>query len=310
MAVVLRRNGEIVYSANYKGVDINTPMNTASCSKWLAAATVMALVDEDLLSLDTPISTYVPTLKGPKGNLTIRQLLSHTSGLVIRSSHNTTPDPISCEDPLKKPTSLFSLARVKYRTKPRFCYGNVSFQILDKIAESVAGLSWPHVFHTRIAAPTGMKNTWYAHYRTPCVAGGASSTAADYSLFLEMFRNGGVALNGTRVLSRESVMEMRKNHTVGLTLKCVPHPSEHKQSYGLGLWRGEADPISDEPFLVSHFGHSGFKGIIDYCRDLTASFAVKFKQSKAKSAKRRFRQIIDLIQEIVPAGVTCRRDGI
>ena len=55
--------------------------NIASGTKVLESATVMTVVDEGKINLDAPISTYLPEFTGTKGRITVRQCLSHTSGL-------------------------------------------------------------------------------------------------------------------------------------------------------------------------------------------------------------------------------------
>ena len=58
----------------------------ASASKWVSAVAILTLVDDGLIDLDAPLSTYLPQFTGSKGTMTVRQMFSHTSGLPGGSS--------------------------------------------------------------------------------------------------------------------------------------------------------------------------------------------------------------------------------
>ena len=79
--LVVVRDGEVLVDESYGGVGDDTPLSVASTAKWVTASTVLTLVDEGLLTLDDPISTWLPDLEGPVRDATLRQLLSHTSGV-------------------------------------------------------------------------------------------------------------------------------------------------------------------------------------------------------------------------------------
>ncbi len=77
------KDGKIIYQKEI-GTDFTakTQAPIASCSKWLTAATIMTLVDEGKISLDDHVSKYIPVLdKYMKSYITIRQCLSHTTGI-------------------------------------------------------------------------------------------------------------------------------------------------------------------------------------------------------------------------------------
>ncbi|MFO8071070.1 MAG: serine hydrolase domain-containing protein [Polyangia bacterium] len=297
VAVVLRQGGEEIYRAGLLGADATTVIPTASSSKWLSAATVLSLCDEGRIDLDAPIATYLPQLSFRKGRVTVRQLLSHTSGyaphLRMRGLWRRGSGP--------RIGPVARIAPLVASPGSRFCYGSISFQIAGQIAERVTGRHWDDIFQQRIAEPCGMKSTRFRRDH-PRLAAGGFSTAEDYSLFVEMIRRRGVSVGGRRVLSERAIEQMHSNHTFGLELECVPQLFERKQSYGLGLWRGAEDSGSGDPLFVSHFGTSGFKGFIDYTRDLTGVFAIHYARGRRPLAKRRFRHVVEIVQRIVPAG--------
>ena len=74
------QDGQTIYDQCFGTYKPDTVVAIASASKWFAAATIMTLVDEGKLSLDDPVSKFLPRFTGKKGQITLRQLLSHTSG--------------------------------------------------------------------------------------------------------------------------------------------------------------------------------------------------------------------------------------
>jgi len=296
IAVLIRQRGEVIFEMQVAGSDVRTPIATTSCSKWLSAATIMALRDEGRVDLDAPIANYLSNLGPRKGWITLRHLLSHTSGFPPRSRLRGLWQP----DAHGRIGPVARYARLMAPPGTRFCYGSVSFQVAGQIAERVTGQRWNDIFQERIAQPCGMTDTRFPAAR-PQLAGDGVSTAVDYSKFLEMFRSGGVAPNGNRVLSEASVKEMRRNHTRGLPLECVSRRFARKQGYGLGVWGSAYDSQTEDPLFVSHFGTSGFKGFIDYRRELSGVFAVKIRRGVDRSlAKQRFIDAVEMVLRIVP----------
>jgi CubicO group peptidase (beta-lactamase class C family) len=80
-AVWIAKGDQVVYARCFGHYTPQSEVLIASAGKWLAAATIMSLVDAGTLSLDDPASKWLPEFKDdPKGAATIRQMLSHTSG--------------------------------------------------------------------------------------------------------------------------------------------------------------------------------------------------------------------------------------
>ena len=87
-------------------ITAETVMPIASASKWLTAALVMTFVDEGRLTLDTPVADLLPGFGGAKAAVTVRHLLSHTSGLVADACVYAT---------------MGSTASCKRRPRAKFC---------------------------------------------------------------------------------------------------------------------------------------------------------------------------------------------
>jgi beta-lactamase class C len=176
-AAVVWHRGEIV-GRRYAGdaqpgipVDESTLFGLASVTKPMTAATVMSLVESDLLALDEPIARYLPafatgtssddSLRHARERVTLRQLLSHTSGLPEDLPRGTFS---SREAPSLREITNAMLRQPLWREPgTELIYSDTSYGILSRIAEAVTSrdfwdIAWEHVFeplelHNTIARP-------------------------------------------------------------------------------------------------------------------------------------------------------------
>jgi CubicO group peptidase (beta-lactamase class C family) len=149
----------------------------ASMTKPITAVALMMLVDEGKVSLDDPVSKYVPELKDlwlaterstdhvllkrPKAAITVRTLLNHTSGL---------PPFSKVEDSAGSVTILpLWLAVRSYATSPlesepgtKWAYCNSGFNVAGRIIEVVSGMPYETFLKKRLFDPLGMKDTTFS----------------------------------------------------------------------------------------------------------------------------------------------------
>ena len=280
-AVVVMVNGERVYDRAFGSNFSSTRVvPIASASKWLSGATIMTLVDDGLLTLDDTLGRWFPEAPTEKQGITVGQLFSLTSGLPPDGDYHTDRD-------LTLGEAVDSiLLRTDLMVPPGngFIYGGASMQVAGRIAEIVTGRSWDSLFAERIAAPLGLVETNYDGLGVtdnPQVAGGAQSSAEEYLLFLQMIANRGVASDGTRVLSEQSVAAMLADQTGGAPILFSPYTKYDSidtllpaSRYGIGLWRESASYDSlPSPDLTSP-GAFGFAPWIDPDRNLLGVFSV------------------------------------
>lgn len=266
-ALLLVKDNQVIYSGAFGEYDTNTVVPIASASKWLSAAVVMTLVDDRTIALDDRVGQYLSNFTGEKGSITIRQLLSHTSGLP--SKH-----PCLSDRAITLAECVNQISQTPLLAYPgtEFNYGGVSFQVAGRIAEVASGKSWNTLFEERIKTPLNMINTSYDTTLNPRIGGGAISTLGDYRNFLEMFLNGGV-FNGSQVLSKASISEMERNHTDGVRIAFSPKEAADTEGYGLGVWREIVDR-NGKLIQVSSPGAFGFTPWIDRQRHLVGVFLV------------------------------------
>ncbi len=162
--VVVGRHDDVLFEHAYGSRAVlpeRSPMTSetvfdlASLTKPVATATsIMILADRGQLNIDARASTYVPELS-PLPPFTVRQLLTHTSGLpaVTPMAHWTTD----------RPEVIRKIAALTFKSSPgeKFIYSDVGFVLLQEIVQRVSGKPLARFAAEEIFAPLGMKETGY-----------------------------------------------------------------------------------------------------------------------------------------------------
>ncbi|ULQ50717.1 serine hydrolase domain-containing protein [Flavihumibacter fluvii] len=198
VAAIVIRNGKIVYYKSFGMADnpANRPMKKddifriASMSKAITSTAVMMLWEEGKFQLDDPISKYIPEFKNPtliksftftdtsyttepaKSEITIRQLLTHTSGLgygeidgderfkaIYKKAGITdlfTTEPVTIGESVRK------LAKLPLHHNPgeKFTYSE-GLDVLGYFIEVVSGMSFSDFLKKRLFEPLGMQDTYF-----------------------------------------------------------------------------------------------------------------------------------------------------
>ncbi len=161
LAVV--EDGEISYLRGYgvRAVTTGAPVTPdtqfaiGSVTKSFTSLGMMVLVDEGLVDLDTPVTTYLPEFKlsdpASTRTVTVRNLLTHTTGLV-RTDASTFDVNISAKD------IIAAAATTPLVGKPgeTFVYSNVNTILAGEIIKRVSGVSWETFTRERVLQPLGM----------------------------------------------------------------------------------------------------------------------------------------------------------
>jgi CubicO group peptidase (beta-lactamase class C family) len=248
VTAMVMRKGESMFRLDIGSISPNTQWPVASASKWMTAALVMTVVDEGKLSLDAPISRYLPEFRGQAGSTTLRELLAQTSGEgSIEAAVDIRQDPrISLGD------SAAEVARRPLVDPPGavFKYGGPGFQVAGAAVEAVTGKRWAQLFKERIANPLGMSYTYWSHLPTrgvkpdqtlnPLLQGGVVTTADDYMRFLGMLAQGG-RVGDRRILSTRAIDTMETAQTFGKPMAYFPPGDANGvklvgAQYALGNW--------------------------------------------------------------------------
>jgi CubicO group peptidase (beta-lactamase class C family) len=270
LTVIVFRRGHMLYRIDQGAIATGTQLPVASASKWMAAALVMSVVDEGKLSLDEPIGRRLPEFTGPAAAITLRQILSFTSGQGgLQGLADIRQDPsISLAE------SARQIAAIPLRDKPGsiFRYGSPALQVAGALVEQATGKSWAQLFAERIADPLGMTHTVWGNplwprvlpsaVRNPNLQGGVVTTADDYGRFLSMLASDGV-YQGRRILSHAAVAAMETAQTIGIPKGFTPPGvAGGKLEYALGNWC-ERETADRECELASSPGAFGTYPWID-----------------------------------------------
>lgn len=241
VAVLVTQQGKVIYKKEL-GLHVEDKKLIASSSKWLSAAVIMSLVDDGKLSLQDTVGKYLPIFtKYHKGNITIRQLFSHTSGFPGNS-----PERYEFDRSMTLETAVNAIAEntaMIHAPGEKFNYGGVSMHIAGRIAEVITGKDWQALFNEKIGRPCDMTaNYVIMSFRNPMIAGGVRTSAVDYMHFLEMIVNKGV-YKGKRVLSETAIATMLQDQTNGAEIENTPYPKnpfsptpDAPVRYGIGNW--------------------------------------------------------------------------
>lgn len=289
-SLLVVHDGELVQQEAWGDYALDTRVPIASASKWLTAAMIMTIVEDGLLELDAPISDYVAELDGTRpGTITLRQLLSFTSGLQSSDSTPCSEDP---EVDLQT-CARQSIARgLRHEPGGEFRYDSVHLLVAGALAEIVTGESFVDLFEQRIAAPLGMTETYWYQVKDPerdvvdhpIPAGGAVSTLGDYARFLEMIVHDGLAPDGTRILEAATIAEMETNQTEGLEVYGSAFRRNARSPYGLGHWIDWTYP--DGATMVSSSpGAFGFRGWVDWENDVFGVYLVRDEAASSDPAQ-------------------------
>ncbi len=304
-AVYEKGYGRFTYDDGATPVTPETVFDAASLSKVLSTApSVLLLAEEGKLDLEAPLARYFPECTGSgKEAITVRQLLTHSSGL---------PAGLPAKPAWEGKQAALALACSRELTHPPgtfFRYSDINYILLGLLVEKVSGMPQERFVQERIFAPLGMRDTGYlplarmaaariaptqrgadaaadaalhgdlgpgqllqgaVHDPTVRRMGGVGGSAGVFSTVRDVARFGrmlvqGGELDGVRILSRDSVRLLTTAQSPpGLALR------------GMGM---DIDsPFAQRPrgsvFQVGSFGHTGFTGCILWVDPQSGTFYV------------------------------------
>ncbi|HEX9960900.1 MAG TPA: serine hydrolase domain-containing protein [Pyrinomonadaceae bacterium] len=164
-AIAVVKNGRIVKSEGYglASVEFSVPVTKetvfeiGSVSKQITAAAIMLLVEEGKINPDEKISKYLPNTPEAWKNVSVRNLLTHTSGI----KSYTGLSGFELTKRLSRDEFIKALAAhpLEFETGARYQYSNSGYNLLGFIIEAVSGKSYWDFTRTRIFKPLGMNAT-------------------------------------------------------------------------------------------------------------------------------------------------------
>lgn len=292
MVVMVWKDTILYQKVTGEDMTINTQAPVGCASAWLTAALAMTFVDQGKITLEDPVSKYLPIFSQyAKSYLTIRHCLANTTGIEpekggIQRFFQKTKFPS-----LEEEVNSFARREIKNNPGEVFYYNNIGTNIVGRILEIVGKKSFDRLMLERIFRPLGMKRSTFASEYAINPFSGAVSTAADYLKFQAMLLNKGT-LGPKKILSESSVAEMQKVQTGEAKFIFVPKQTEG-YNYGLGNWI-QSD---EEHVIVTSPSLSGGWPYIDTKKSYAC---IIFGDAKDKEDKKDvYLEIMDAVQEQV-----------
>ena len=294
----------------YADVAEKTPMTAdtvgwlASNTKAIACALVLSYVEEGKLDLNAQVSRYLPEWKGVNVP-TLRQCMSHTSGLKFFPEMPIDRRPVQLLSRLAAQSERVAAPGEKYQ------YSNWGIDVAVACVEAVTGQPWEVLLKERILDPLDMRDATFfpteeqcsrmakgyvltddksakevavnqfqypysLHSRYPEAGGGLFGSPMDMIKFFAMVANGGVGLNGKRVLKPETVALWFEKQTP----ECV------EEDYSFGA------RVSKDRQMMSHGGAWSTWGCAYRESGIARVFFVQYAGGESKGYEK-FRSLVD-----------------
>jgi uncharacterized protein YbbC (DUF1343 family) len=274
----------------------DTIFDAASLTKVVATTSaMMLLVERRQVRLEDPVTRYLPEFQGGASPITVKQLLSHFSGL--RPDVDLKPEWSGYETGVR----LALIDKPVARPGERFLYSDINFILLGEIIRRVTGRDLPDYVTENVFLPLGMKETMFrppaslrgrvapteqeegmteplrgvVHDPTTRFMGGVAghagmfTTAADLGRFAEMMLTEGIC-SGGRLFQPETIRLFRQPAS----------PYGHVASRGLG-WDIDTAYSANrgDKFPVGSFGHTGFTGTSIWVDPLSGTYVILLSNS-------------------------------
>lgn len=167
-AVLIARNGKVVHAQGYGLASLelgvaNEPDNLfdiGSMSKQFTAVAILQLVDKGLADLDTDVRTYIPEYNTHDHTITLRHLLTHTSGITSFTELDTFATLYNKDMGREEIMDLFMEPELLFTPDNDWSYSNSGFTLAGMIVEKISGQSFPEYMQEHIFQPAGMQHTY------------------------------------------------------------------------------------------------------------------------------------------------------
>jgi CubicO group peptidase (beta-lactamase class C family) len=329
VAIAVGRNGHIAYMKGYgtidwnrpgsPAVDTNTLYDLASLTKVIATTSVAMILEEGgQLDLGRTVGSYLPEFNTPeKGSITVRQLLTHSSGL--EAGANIYRTARGREQYLQQ----ISARPLEYTPGSNMIYSDWNMIVLQLVMERITGKTLDVLATEKIFRPLGMTDTQFqpsislrsriaptqvddgrggllwgsVHDENAWAIGGVAghaglfSTARDLALFSMMVLNGGEGANGIRIAKPATIARWTSRQG-------------RESSRTLGWDSPDGGSSAGQFFSPWSFGHTGFTGTsiwIDPEKDLfvvVLTNRVNPTQNNTRHVQLR-RDVADAVQQAV-----------
>jgi CubicO group peptidase (beta-lactamase class C family) len=157
--------GRLTYKADSKPFTVDSLKGIASITKTMTATAVMKLVEDGALWLEQPVKEVIKEFDTPMhGGISVRHLLTHTSGLAADGGYFTEPYPLSRREAMGKDDWLTKgILAGPLQSKPgkHWAYCSMGFTVLAEIVNLVSGIYFAEFIEKKIFKPLGMTRSFF-----------------------------------------------------------------------------------------------------------------------------------------------------
>lgn len=242
------------------GSDEHTEVEIGSVTKMFTGELAHQLADEGKLKPDTTVGEVLDVGDSPVADVTVRELLDHTSGLPRLANANLLNDLVSVltgSNPYKGETVediLAAATKAKLKNRGEESYSNLGYGLLGHMLETVAGQPYEQMLKERIFEPAGMTETylmtpgsvpddaprgltptgrhaepWEMEGSAP--AGAIRSTASDMAKFAAWFINNGDTAYGWQSPSEDKAGYWHNGGTYGYSTMLIIDPDTRRAAF-------------------------------------------------------------------------------
>jgi serine beta-lactamase-like protein LACTB, mitochondrial len=271
ISVAVMAQGRLVFAEGAGFADLDnmvpatgtTVYNVGSVSKAITAVAILQLVEKGKVALDDPIRAYVPSFPEKGSPITIRHIMTHTSGIrhylptdFPTSEDNENMVPIAS---LEEAIKIFRDDPLLFQPGERYSYSSYAVNLLQGVVETASGLSFEEYLQRNVWTPAGMLRTSFdiparivSHRARGYLIESGRTTNYPYGNLTYKFASGGMiataedlvrlgdALNREVLLQRETLELMYKPIDPVLRYRKEGPPQETERTQGL-LWRSAQD---------------------------------------------------------------------
>ncbi|MCB0200288.1 MAG: beta-lactamase family protein [Anaerolineae bacterium] len=299
----------------------NTPMppegafRIGSITKMFTAAVIVKLAEEGVLTLDDPLARWLPDVAEqlPYGDqITLRHLLTHTSGLFNVVEHEAYYADLFAEMTVDEEAGVVTLACVQrdpHDTLARYVYGkdaqfepgaqwrysNTNYTLLGMVIEAAAQMPLAEAYRTTIYEPLGMASTFLDCYEDPLVdvVSGYTGTGDAMTDVTDLHESIGWSAGGLVSTAADLIAFARGlfggalfDDPESLVAMTTPAPGS---SYGLGIM------LQDE--TMGHAGGiAGFRSVLSYAPEIDTVVVMLYNNDGADPEQ----DLVDVLTPVLP----------
>jgi len=292
--VVVQKGGKNIFLAETDELKLKIPTPIGHASTWISAALVMTFVDQNKLSLDDPISKYLPDFKkNMKGYITVKHCLTQTTGLDADASGVMKAASKNKFLSLEEEAAFYATKKlIVDNPGDALSYSSVGLNILGRVLEVISKKTFDRLAAERIFRPLGMRTASFYNEdgNAPNPTSGASCSAFDYLNFMQMFANKGMFM-GKRVLAENAINALLTIHYPDQRIRHSPE-GINGSKYAMGSW---VDEINDDGKgnIYSAFGPTGATAWLDLKRNYFAAiFSSELQNNQRLQLINQLKQLI------------------